>query len=307
MNDTRDTTSTDGVSAPTSPGAARSVQRRTALLATLIGACALAYGLTVTWFGLSDRPVETELGRALGDGVVTVYLQPLHVDPVKASMQMRISIVPATVQGAAAAAVADGHRLLTIQRGRQIEHVSINSGQPLPEVVFDFDLSDGDVRNYPLDRYQANMTLAVSERGEGGAQASLPIHVILWEGLLGFSVRGQAELAQGPEAVGLRLEIQRTGAVSIFGIAIYGAMVVMAACALLIGSLIFVGVRRIEVTFAGALGAIIFALPALRAALPGTPPLGVRGDVLMFFWAELGAIIALCLFVAAWTRSGARP
>jgi hypothetical protein len=84
-------------------------------------------------------------------------------------------------------------------------------------------------------------------------------------------------------------------------------MAVLAACALLIGSLIFIGIRRIEATFAGALGAIIFALPALRAAMPGMPPLGIRADVLTFFWAELGAIVALCLFVAAWVRGGARP
>jgi hypothetical protein len=76
---------------------------------------------------------------------------------------------------------------------------------------------------------------------------------------------------------------------------------------LVIGTLVFVGVRRIEVTLVGALGAMIFALPAVRNALPGAPPLGVRADILIFFWAELGAIIALCLFITAWARQGARP
>jgi hypothetical protein len=89
--------------------------------------------------------------------------------------------------------------------------------------------------------------------------------------------------------------------------AIYSAMIVMALCALVIGALVFIGTRRIEVTLAGALGAVIFALPTLRTAMPGEPPLGVRLDVLVFFWAELGAVIALCLFVAAWARRGPRP
>ena len=84
-------------------------------------------------------------------------------------------------------------------------------------------------------------------------------------------------------------------------------MIVMMLCALIIGTLVFVGVRRIEVTLVGALGAMIFALPAVRNALPGAPPLGVRADILIFFWAELGTIIALCLFITAWTRRGARP
>jgi hypothetical protein len=80
----------------------------------------------------------------------------------------------------------------------------------------------------------------------------------------------------------------------------------MMLCALIIGSLVFVGIRRIEVTLIGALGAIIFALPALRNALPGAPPLGVRADIFTFL-AELGAVIALCLFIAAWARGGAPP
>ena len=305
MNDTPGTT-TDGIGAP-SPSPARSVQRRVALLAMLVAACALAYGLMLTRFDLSDGPLETELGQALGGRGVALYLQPVHVDPVNSSMQMRISMVPGTVQGEAAAAIADRNLLLRIRRSRQVEHVTVGAGQPLPEVVFDFDLDGGDIRDYPLDRYEATLALAVSERGADGVEAPLPIHVTLWEGLLGFSVRGQPAPAQGPEAIGLSLEIRRTAAVSLFGIAMYGAMAVLAACALLIGSLVFVAIRRIEVTFAGALGAIIFALPALRTALPGAPPLGVRGDVLIFFWAELGAIVALCLFVAAWARRGAQP
>lgn len=84
-------------------------------------------------------------------------------------------------------------------------------------------------------------------------------------------------------------------------------MLVMMVCALTISSLGFLGVRRIEVTLIGALGAMIFALPALRNALPGAPPLGVRADILIFFWAELGAVIALCLFISAWARQGSRP
>ena len=45
----------------------------------------------------------------------------------------------------------------------------------------------------------------------------------------------------------------------------------------------------------------------LRGALPGAPPLGVRADALIFFWAELAAIIAFCLFIAAWARRGPAP
>jgi hypothetical protein len=94
---------------------------------------------------------------------------------------------------------------------------------------------------------------------------------------------------QQPDELQLQFAISRTGAV------------------LTISSLVFLGVRRIEVTLIGVLGAMIFALPALRNALSGARPLGVRADILIFFWAELGAVIALCLFISAWARQGSLP
>ena len=112
---------------------------------------------------------------------------------------------------------------------------------------------------------------------------------------------------QQPDELQLQFAISRTGAVSFFGLAIYSAMLVMMVCALTISSLVFLGVRRIEVTLIGVLGAMIFALPALRNALRGARPLGVHADILIFFWAELGAVIALCLFISAWARQGSRP
>ena len=168
-------------------------------------------------------------------------------------------------------------------------------------------MNDGNVRDYPLDRYVSVTTLAASEKTQNGAERSLPIHVTAWEGVLGFDVTAKSIATQQSDELQLQFSVHRTGAVSFFGLAIYGAMLVIMFCALIVGSLVFLGVRRIEVTLIGALGAMIFALPAVRNALPGAPPLGVRADVLIFFWAELGAIIALCLFITAWAREGAQP
>jgi hypothetical protein len=273
-------------------------------LAVLLAGCAIAYGIILAQFDLSKGPGETELGALASDARVNLYLQPIQIDAVNNSMQVRISVVPLSD---ATATIADRDFLLNIQRGKQVEHVQIRATQPFPEVTFDFDLNGGNVRDYPLDRYVSLMTLAASERAQDGTERSLPIHVTAWEGILGFSVKAQSVATQRPNELQLQFAVRRTGAVSFFGIAIYGAMIVMMFCALIIGGLVFVGVRRIEVTLVGALGAMIFALPALRNSMPGAPPLGVRADILFFFWAELGAIIALCLFMAAWARQGARP
>jgi hypothetical protein len=79
-------------------------------------------------------------------------------------------------------------------------------------------------------------------------------------------------------------------------------MFVIAGAGLTIGVLVFVGARPPESTLIGALGAMVFALPALRNAIPGAPPLGVRADLLVFLWAVIATVLALALFVWSWAR-----
>jgi Domain of unknown function (DUF4436) len=280
------------------------LSRRAVILAALLIGCAVVYGTILARSDLSRGPDEAELGAPSGRALVALYVQPIQIDAVNESMQVRISVVPLSD---AKVTIADRDFLLTIQRGGQVDHVQIQAGQLLPEVTFGLDLHEGDVRDYPLDRYVSLMTLAASEGAHDGNEKSLPIHVTAWEGVLGFDVKAKSVSSQRSEELQLQFAVSRTGAVSFFGVAMYGAMLVMMLCALIIGSFVFVGIRRIEVALVGALAAVIFALPALRNALPGAPPLGVRADIFIFFWAELGAVIALCLFIAAWTRQGASP
>jgi len=299
-----DGSATDAATKKASPTGRVLLLRRVLLLAALLAGCAVAYALLLTRFDISTAPTETEFGAPAGDARVRLYVQPIEVDPVNDSLRMRISVTPDPSLAATTTATADHDFVVRIRRGKQIEHVQIGAGQPLPEVTFEFDLENGNVRDYPLDRYGSAMTLAASEPD---AETPLPIHVTVWQGLLGYTVKARQATAQNAGDLNLQFAVRRAGPVSVFAIAIYGAMTVMALCALVIGALVFIGTRRIEVTLAGALGAVIFALPALRSAMPGAPPIGVRADIVIFFWAELGAVIALCLFVAAWARRGPRP
>jgi len=90
-------------------------------------------------------------------------------------------------------------------------------------------------------------------------------------------------------------------------IAVYAAMAVIGLRKLTIDALAFPGIRRIEATLTGSLAAIVFAVPALRTALPGVPPLGGHADVLVFVWVELAVIPGLMLFVITRARRGPRP
>ena len=128
----------------------------------------------------------------------------------------------------------------------------------------------------------------------------------VWEKVLGFRLQTSRELGSFGEDR-LTFKVQRSRAFTFFALAAYGAMVVLACISLMIGVLTFLGVRRPEATLMGALCAIVFALPALRNALPGGAPLGVLADTFIFVWAELAVVFALVLLVATWARSGPNP
>jgi hypothetical protein len=281
--------------------------RRVVLIAVLLFGCAVVYGLVLIRFDVSEKPEEREFGVSASEARIELYLQPIAIDPVNESMNVRVSVLPTRSAGNTPVTVADRDLVLVIHHGTSTERLLVHANQPFPEATFAFDLNDGSVRDYPLDSYYSEVHLVGFEVGHEGADAALPAHVTSWEGVLGYSVRAQELAVPHAGEVQLRFMVNRVGAIEFFGLAVYGGMIVLALCALAIGSLVFVGIRRIEVTLVGALGAIVFALPAMRNALPGAPPIGVRADVLVFFWAELGAVIALCLFIAAWVRRGAPP
>ena len=268
------------------------------LLPIVLGLCLLAYGLVLFQFDPSRRASEIEFGASPGEALVRLYLQAVEIDPLNGAIQIRISVLP---NSASAQAYA-----LQIRHDDQVTVLSVEKNRPLPEATLQVDLQDGDIHNYPLDTYGFSLAFRADESSAAGQVNQLPIRLTAWDSLLDFNL-DRVEVPGDPSALAVGLLVRRTGAASFFSIALYNAMLVMACCALTIGSLVFLGKRRIEVSMIGALGAIIFALPALRHALPGSPPLGVWLDVLIFFWAEIAAIIALCLFVAAWAARGARP
>ena len=133
------------------------------------------------------------------------------------------------------------------------------------------------------------------------------MRVTFWERVLGYNFHTTSHPAPDPNDLELTTTITRSGAFVLFALCAYGAMIVLACCALTIGILTFSDVRWPEATLVGAIGAMVFALPVLRNSLPGTPPLGVNADMWVFLWAQLAAVLAAALLVFKWAKTGPRP
>ena len=131
-----------------------------------------------------------------------------------------------------------------------------------------------------------------------------PIRATVWEGVSGWVSGIRASPVPASGGLTLVLTVRRPLSIVSLTVILYSLMVVVAVCSLCIGGLVFVGARKVESTILGALVAMVFSITVLRNVLPGTPPIGVTADIIIFLWVEVAVIAGLSLVVTAWVKRG---
>ena len=282
-----------------------SVATRLALFTAVLTLSA-GYLLLLWNSAATDIPQERSLaGPGPAASRVRMYLEVAGIDPVRDAVQIRLTMEPGVAGSDGSPALPDRDLTFLIAHDNGGERVEVHARQPAPTTTVELDLHGGNVADYPFDAYHADVWLRCTGALPAAARETLPVDLTIWERSLGFRVRTNIEGAGEQER--LTFDIRRSRSFMVSAVSAYGAMLVLACGALTIGVLAAARVRRAEPTMVGALSAVVFALPALRNALPGTPPLGVTADVLVLFWAELAAVLALAMLIATWARTGPRP
>lgn len=275
--------------------------RRKGVLLCLI-LLGLGLGYVVVALGVSgDSAVsERHLGEARRDDIrqLRLYVEVLAIDAVNYAIRLRVSLAPSPALRGRRSDAADQDLRIEIAYGEHAQELVFHAQEAMMPATFEVDLDGGAVAAYPFDRFRAG--LRVSAREASGT--SIPLQVTVWEGVAGWSLNAIEEAANAANEVRLGLSVRRTAALKFLVLAVYAVMVLVACSALTIGGLIFMRMKPAESTMTGALTAMVFTLPALRYTLPGSPPLGVRADLLVFFWAELATAVALMLFVVTWAQ-----
>jgi hypothetical protein len=238
-----------------------------------------------------------------------IYLEPLAVDPVNAAIQVRIDIAPDSALLGNRPNAPDRDLTVIITTDDSMQERVLHANEPIAAETFRLSLAGGNIVRYPFDRYHISLRVQANESSSAIGATGRPVadEVTVWESTPGYRIRA----AQAPEStlgdMRLRLDLRRVAAQIFFALAAYVAMVVLACVSLTISFLVFLGYRKAEATLIGALAALVFALPALRNAMPGAPPLGVWADLAVFLWAELAAVVGIALLVSSWARQGIRP
>jgi len=280
-----------------------------ASIGTLLILLIVGYVALLRYFHVSEMPVERDLGaKSTAGPIPQIYIEPVSIDALNDTMQMRISFAPRGTLYRERLAPTERPLRLVIAHDTAVEEIRVEANARPPTTTFGVDLNEGSVADYPLDSYRADLRVRLFEDAIPAVDEAKPLaaKVTVWEGMLGFYLRSTEHPGSVPGEVRLSIEIRRSGAFALFAFAAYGAMVVLGCSALAIGIITFVDARRAEATLIGAIAAIAFAMPVLRNALPGGPPLGVRADMFVFLWTEVAAVIGLALVTLDWARTGPR-
>ncbi len=280
-------------------------RRRGLVLAVLLLATAASYAVLALSLGRDAATSERSFASPAPDGArrLGIYVEALSIDPVNESVRLRISLTPDTDTPVRRPDAAGQDVRLQVGDGGSRQDLVFRGQQPAGVAIVEADLHDGAVTDYPFDRFRAMLRVAAYD-GASPDDAARPIalNVVVWERIAGWVMEASQEASDGAGGTRLQLHIRRGSALAFLALAVYGGMALVACAALTIGSSVFLGIRAAESTLTGALGAMLFALPALRAALPGAPPLGVCADLLVFLWAELAVALGLALFIVTWVR-----
>jgi hypothetical protein len=271
-------------------------------LVILLFSLMISYVLMLRHFKVFEQPSERQFGAiAPVEPAGEVYLEPISIDAVNDAMQMRAYLSPSISETSNANTGSDRDLTLLVTHDKTVEELKLAAASHLATSTFEVDLNEGSVTHYPLDAYRARLRVQLLD---AKSSLRLPVRITVWEGVLGYNLHTTSASGTNPDDVELTIAVTRASAFVLFALCAYCAMVVLAGCALVVGVLTFIDVRRPDATLIAALAAIIFALPVFRNALPGSPPLGVEADMWVFLWTELVAVLSLALLVYKWAKTG---
>lgn len=285
---------------------------RPGILAAVLAVASVSYLLLFLGSSRLDLPPERifvarpESSAAPQLRPVRLYLEVVGVDALRDAMQVRLTVEPAS-GGPDGLSWPDRNLVLIATHDDDGQRIEVHARQPPPTTPVELDLYGGDISDYPLDRYRATLRLRcfVVPGPSGGPLVSVPITLVDWQRVLGYRLRTTIDQGAAGEQR-ISFDIRRSEAFMFFALAGYGGMIVLAYSAASIGILVYLRRRTPDPSLMSAVAAIVFALPALRGALPGSAPLGVFADLFIFLWTEAAAVCALAVVVATWVHTAPR-
>ncbi len=271
-------------------------RRRTAIGLTLTALATLYVALVVTYTVGESAPASTPPGPPAADGV-TVVLTARAITAMGSSIHADVTIDP-------------GDELLG-DDGLPTEPitVSLDPTEEDADLVFDAGkrpqsrtatlLFDGDIQNWPFDRYSTLITAFVTV-GQGRSARAVDSTVVLSGSVQGWDLTVEPD-SDAPDLF-VDASFHRTPAIVLFGITLVLVLVLLPVTCWIVGVKLYRERRLFEAGFLGWIAALLFATIPIRNFFPGSPPPGSWVDVLVVLWVIVALAVGLVIGVAAFIR-----
>ncbi len=304
MDAARHTTGDDRRPVRESPWALAHRRRRIAgrrpVVVALVAAGLLSLALmAVAVWRVSNRDVSealleapTETGADLRADVTVI-----SVDPQLGEARLRLVPVVVDPGRAEGGLVTEGFRVLVNDAQGEGTH-TFAPGQPVQAIEFSVALTGSSVYRYPFDRYEASLVVLAAD-GTGTEGDPLVTDLSLTSSVIAFDVSA-ATVPDDACGFGSCATLDADRPATTVGYTIW--FMVLAWGLALAGLAVLYLITRHGVELPlwvfGYLVGVLFALPPLRASLPGSPPPGGVVDFVAFYWAV--AVVGLTLLGLAW-------
>lgn len=254
--------------------------------------------------------VEVKTTEPASPDLIAVSARTVSIDPVKGELVVRFQFEP---QGALLS--SDGMTLneplvIDVNSETGKAEYSYKKGDLLNPMDVTLGVY-GNPSKYPFDQHEAALFLEMTTQVPPAADApknaapplaDVPFTLDFVGQLNGYNVFGEQAKDSDPGTVVVNLEFFRSPTVVVFAIFVMLLKWLLALSALFVALSVAIRGRKVELAMFSWLAALLFALPPLRNAMPGVPPLGSFNDFASFFWAEGIVAFSLILIVFTWLR-----
>ncbi|MFN7149146.1 MAG: DUF4436 family protein [Microthrixaceae bacterium] len=266
--------------------------RRTRWMGLAVLVLAPIVATVITWSGVASDTTSTVVEPAgiVEDDMLFIEATATNMDLQRNEMSFRLVFRPS-------GSLTDGTRLqddvtVVVSDLSGATTRTFDAGTVMEPTTVVVGLTGSQLR-YPFDTYDAQLS-AGALLGTVRSQEPLPLDMSVGVALDQFTVEAQAE--RTPNTATIDLEMGRRTAVIIWVLFFISLVWMIALSSAAIAWFIVVFAKDPPFWVYALFASILFALPTLRAGLPGSPPYGSLVDWAAFYWGiaiVAGGLIAL--------------
>ena len=157
-------------------------------------------------------------------------------------------------------------------------------------------VDQGDILEYPFDRHMLELVINAKSAGQKVRVSTHIEHVPH-----GYRARLEEEVSSAGDTTAT-VHIRRAGTIIFVALLSVASLILVTFGALTVAWEVTANERKIEFSMMVWVAALLFVIPTVRNALPGSIPPGALIDFVVFFWLQIGVVIAMASLVISWKR-----